>query len=120
MYSFPNFEPVCCSMFSSNCCFLICDTYIGFSGGRYTNYISFKVYLYSSYLCFTHKETEVFERSYNLPKLTVLKLEFNTRFKGLQTYALTTNISILLLHLKEKFKLQAVVENAGNRNHLNI
>ena len=25
MYSFPNFEPVCCSMSSSNCCFL---TYI--------------------------------------------------------------------------------------------
>ena len=24
MYSFPNFERVCCSMFSSNCCFLIC------------------------------------------------------------------------------------------------
>ena len=24
MYSFPNFEPVCCSMSSSNCCFLIC------------------------------------------------------------------------------------------------
>ena len=22
MYSFPNFEPVCCSMSSSNCCFL--------------------------------------------------------------------------------------------------
>ena len=24
MYSFPNLEPVCCSMFSSNCCFLNC------------------------------------------------------------------------------------------------
>ena len=24
MYSFLNFEPVCCSMFSSNCCFLTC------------------------------------------------------------------------------------------------
>ena len=24
MYSFPNLEPVCCSMSSSNCCFLIC------------------------------------------------------------------------------------------------
>ena len=24
MYSFPNFEPVCCSMSFSNCCFLIC------------------------------------------------------------------------------------------------
>ena len=24
MYSFPNLEPVCCSMFTSNCCFLIC------------------------------------------------------------------------------------------------
>ena len=24
MYSFPNFEPFCCSMFSSNCCFLTC------------------------------------------------------------------------------------------------
>ena len=24
MYSFPNFEPVCCSMSSSNCCFLSC------------------------------------------------------------------------------------------------
>ena len=24
MYSFPNLEPVCCSMFSSNCCFLTC------------------------------------------------------------------------------------------------
>ena len=24
MYSFPNLEPVCCSMFGSNCCFLIC------------------------------------------------------------------------------------------------
>ena len=23
-YSFPNFEPVCCSMSSSNCCFLTC------------------------------------------------------------------------------------------------
>ena len=23
MYSFPNFKPVCCSMPSSNCCFLI-------------------------------------------------------------------------------------------------
>ena len=23
-YYFPNLEPVCCSMFSSNCCFLIC------------------------------------------------------------------------------------------------
>ena len=24
MYSFPNLDPVCCSMYSSNCCFLIC------------------------------------------------------------------------------------------------
>ena len=24
MYSFPNLEPVCCSMFDSNCCFFIC------------------------------------------------------------------------------------------------
>ena len=24
MYSFPNMEPVCCSMSSSNCCFLTC------------------------------------------------------------------------------------------------
>ena len=24
MYSFPNLEPVCCSMFGSNCCFLTC------------------------------------------------------------------------------------------------
>ena len=24
MYSFPNLEPVCCSIFSSNCCFLTC------------------------------------------------------------------------------------------------
>ena len=24
MYSFPDLEPVCCSMFSSNCCFLTC------------------------------------------------------------------------------------------------
>ena len=24
MYSFPNLEPVCCSMFTSNCCFLTC------------------------------------------------------------------------------------------------
>ena len=24
MYSFPNLEPVCCSMSSSNCCFLAC------------------------------------------------------------------------------------------------
>ena len=24
MYSFPNLEPACCSMSSSNCCFLIC------------------------------------------------------------------------------------------------
>ena len=24
MYSFPNLEPVCCSMFVSNCCFLTC------------------------------------------------------------------------------------------------
>ena len=24
MYSFPNFESVCCSMSSSNCCFLTC------------------------------------------------------------------------------------------------
>ena len=24
MYSFPNLKPVCCSMSSSNCCFLIC------------------------------------------------------------------------------------------------
>ena len=24
MYSFPNFEPVCSSMSSSNCCFLTC------------------------------------------------------------------------------------------------
>ena len=24
MYSFPNLEPVCCSMSSSNCCFLTC------------------------------------------------------------------------------------------------
>ena len=24
MYSFPNLEPVCCSMFLSNCCFLTC------------------------------------------------------------------------------------------------
>ena len=24
MYSFPNLEPVCCSMSSFNCCFLIC------------------------------------------------------------------------------------------------
>ena len=23
-YSFPNFEPVCCSMYGSNCCFLTC------------------------------------------------------------------------------------------------
>ena len=24
MFSFPNLEPVCCSMSSSNCCFLTC------------------------------------------------------------------------------------------------
>ena len=24
MFSFPNLEPICCSMFSSNCCFLTC------------------------------------------------------------------------------------------------
>ena len=24
MYSFPNLEPVCCSMSGSNCCFLTC------------------------------------------------------------------------------------------------
>ena len=24
MYSFPDLEPVCCSMYSSNCCFLTC------------------------------------------------------------------------------------------------
>ena len=24
MYSFPNFEPVCCYMSDSNCCFLTC------------------------------------------------------------------------------------------------
>ena len=24
MYSFPNLEPVCCPMFSANCCFLTC------------------------------------------------------------------------------------------------
>ena len=24
MYSFPNLEPVCCSISSSNCCFLVC------------------------------------------------------------------------------------------------
>ena len=24
MYSFPNLEPICCSMSSSNCCFLTC------------------------------------------------------------------------------------------------
>ena len=24
MYFFPNFEPVCCSMFGSNCCLLTC------------------------------------------------------------------------------------------------
>ena len=24
MYSFPNFEPVCCSMTGSNCCFWTC------------------------------------------------------------------------------------------------
>ena len=24
MYSFPDLEPVCCSMFNSNCCFLTC------------------------------------------------------------------------------------------------
>lgn len=34
--------------------------------------------------------------------VTVLEPEFNTRFKGLQIYALTTIISTLLLHLKEK------------------
>src|SRR5574341_158172 len=31
MYSFSYLEPVCCSMSSSNCCFLTC---IGFSRGR--------------------------------------------------------------------------------------
>ena len=31
MYSFPKLEPVCCSMSSSNCCFLTCTN---FSGGR--------------------------------------------------------------------------------------
>ena len=24
MYSFPNLEPLCCSISSSNCCFLVC------------------------------------------------------------------------------------------------
>ena len=33
MYSFPHLEPVCCSMFSSNCCFLTCIP-PDFSGGR--------------------------------------------------------------------------------------
>ena len=32
MYSFPNLEPVCCSMSSSNC--LLPDLHIGFSRGR--------------------------------------------------------------------------------------
>ena len=32
MYSFPNLEPVCCSMSSSNCCFFTC---IDFSWGRW-------------------------------------------------------------------------------------
>ena len=27
MYFFPNFEPVCCSMSGSNCCFLTCIQY---------------------------------------------------------------------------------------------
>ena len=33
MYSFPNLEPVCCSMSSSNCCFLTCIQ-ISQEGGR--------------------------------------------------------------------------------------
>ena len=32
MYSFPNFEPVCCSMFGSN---LLLDMQTGFSGDSY-------------------------------------------------------------------------------------
>ena len=31
MYSFPNLEPVCCSMFSSNCCFLTCIQVVWYS-----------------------------------------------------------------------------------------
>ena len=31
MYSFPNFEPVCCCMSSSNYCFLSCIQVTGFS-----------------------------------------------------------------------------------------
>ena len=34
MYSFPHLEPVCCSMSSSNCCFLTPDLHTDFSRGR--------------------------------------------------------------------------------------
>ena len=37
MYSFPNFEPVCCSMSVSNCCFLTC-TQISQEAGKLVLY----------------------------------------------------------------------------------
>ena len=40
MYSFPNFEPVCCSMSSSNCCFLTCVSSVQFSGSVMSNSVT--------------------------------------------------------------------------------
>ena len=37
MYSFPNFEPVSCSMWGSNCCFLICIQ-VSQEGGKIVSY----------------------------------------------------------------------------------
>ena len=44
MYSFPNLEPVCCSMSSSNCCFLTC-IHISQEAGRWSGIpISFRIF----------------------------------------------------------------------------
>ena len=40
MYSFPNLEPVCCSMSGSNCCFLTC-IYVSLAAGKVVWYSHF-------------------------------------------------------------------------------
>ena len=54
MHSFPNFEPVCCSMFSSNCCFLTC-TLVSQEAGKPVLYSHFFKYFPQFFVIHTVK-----------------------------------------------------------------
>ena len=54
MYSFPNLEPVCCSMSSSNCCFF--GLHIDFSGDRSGGLVFPSLSEFSTVCCDPHSQ----------------------------------------------------------------